>query len=221
MATYSPEISISAPTNKQLAISGPICDRTSLPAEIKKSGSILEAYENPNKEGDLIRLKPSEKRLDQNKDNRVELAVELGIIDKVRAKSLQDKPISELDFLSVANRDKLLQKAEELGIIEDAKNHPLSKESDPRKLDAANKDLASLVRAVEQYNRDIENPELLKIIPPDALANIKEIKNPVERNKALDHYRKLLEVRGSSNEYDIEKAKEELEKQGDQLRVDA
>lgn len=220
MTTYSPEISISAPTSKQVHLSVPIGNRINLAGEVRATASILEEYEKPRQREDLISLRPSEKNLDPNKDNRVELAVELGIIDKIGAKSLQDKPNSELDFLSVANRDKLLQKAEELGIIEDAKTHPLSNESDPKKIDAANKDLAILVRKVEQYNRDIENPEIIKIIPPDALANIKEIKNPIERAKALDHYRKVLEVRGSSNEYDIEKAKEALENQGGNITVD-
>ena len=157
---------------------------------MKNASTTSEAKERPGDDLKTLRTPVTRVSEEKQKEARLESAEKAGVITPEKAKELSGKQLSELEYLAIVTRDKLLQKAEEMGLITDAKKHPLGNEASLPKIDAANKELSKIIEAEEPFREFMGRHK--QDIPPDALEKIQEIQDPVTRNKALDPYRQFL-----------------------------
>ena len=157
---------------------------------MKNASTTTEANERPGDDLKTLRTPVTRVSEEKQKEARLESAEKAGIITPEKAKELSAKQLSELEYLPIVTRDKLLQKAEEMGLITDAKKHPLGNEASLAKVDAANKELSKMIEAEEQFREFTGRHK--QDIPSDALEKIQGIQDPVTRNKALDPYRQFL-----------------------------
>jgi hypothetical protein len=100
---------------------------------MKNASTTTEAKERPGDDLKSLRTAVTRAPEETQKEARLESAEKAGVITPERAKELSEKQLSELEYLAIVTRDKLLQKAEEMGLITDAKKHPLGNEALPRK----------------------------------------------------------------------------------------